>query len=231
MQRQSPCRLERSLTHSLPEPATTGKIRLPAIPYGTVLLHASIYAGLLAMAIPSKPATAFTEFQICAAELVRFATVAPEAASVACAEALRPKDLSRCVVTINRLTPTLTQDALVACTRVRRPIELSRCVSDITLDKSSDSRNSQALNILDHCRRSLLPIRFSECVNGLSREVDFSTSRALDTCIAAEDFPRELSPTFAPPPPATVTPNSLPNLTPAPANPVEPNTPINPVQP
>jgi hypothetical protein len=92
------------------------------------------------MAIPSKPATAFTEFQICAAELVRFATVAPEAASVACAEALRPKDLSRCVVTINRLTPTLTQDALVACTRVRRPIELSRCVSDITLDKSSDSR-------------------------------------------------------------------------------------------
>jgi hypothetical protein len=101
-------------------------------------------------------------------------------------------------------------------------------VSDITLDKSNDSRTSQALNILDHCRRSLLPIRFSECVNGLSREVDFSTSRALDTCIAAEDFPRELSPT---PPPATVTPNSLPNLTPAPANPVEPNTPINPVQP
>ena len=227
MQRQSPCHRERTLAHS----ASIGTIRLTAIPYGTALLHTSILAGLLTIAIPSKPATAFTEFQICAAELVRFATVAPEAASVACSQALRPEDLSQCVVTISQLTPTLTQDALVACTRVRRPVELSRCVSDITLDKSNDSRNSEALNILEHCRSSLLPIRFSECVNGLSREVDFSTSRALDTCIAAENFPRQLSPTFAPPPPSTVTPNSIPNLTPAPANPVELNTPINPVQP
>ena len=184
-------------------------------------------AGLLAMTIPSGPATAFTEFQLCAAQLVRLAGVSPEAASRPCAEALRPEDLSRCVVTISQLTPTLTQEALVACTKVRRPVELSRCVFDI----SDGSRDAEALRVIDYCRRSLLPVRFSECVTGLSREIDFSTTRALDTCIAAEDFPRNLSPTFAPPPPPTPTQPIIPNLTPVPpAIPVVPSQPINPVK-
>jgi hypothetical protein len=143
-------------------------------------------AGLVAMAIPSRPATAYTEFQICAAQLVRFSAVSPEVASRACAEALRPEDLSRCVVTISQITPTLTQDVLRACTRVRRPVELARCVFDI----SDNNRDSEVPAVLSYCRRSLLPIRFSECVTGLTREIDFSTARALQSCIAAEDFPR-----------------------------------------
>jgi hypothetical protein len=187
-------------------------------------------ASLFAMAIPSRPALAFTEFQICTAELVRLAAVSQEAASVACSDALNPKDLSRCVVTIHLLTPTLTQDALVACTKVRRPVELSRCVSDI----SNKTRDTEPTAVLGYCRRSLLPLRYSECVVGLSRETDIPASRAMNTCIEAEDFPRDFSPAFAPPPPPNPTlPRSVPNIAPEPipTTPVTPNVPANPVNP
>ena len=194
-------------------------------------------AGLFAMAIPCRPAAAFTDFQICAAQLIRYATVSSDAASVACAEALNPKEISRCVVTISQISTTLKQDALFACTRVRRPVELGRCVFDIT----NRTQESQANRIIDYCRRSLLPDRFSQCVTGLSREIDAALPRALDTCIAAEDFPRSLFPTSAPPPPPYVDPSSLPldpsnlpNITPTtktPTTPTQPNQPINPVKP
>lgn len=194
-------------------------------------------AGLFAMAIPCRPAAAFTDYQICAAQLIRYATVSPDAASAACAEALNPKEISRCVVTIGQISTTLKQDALFACTKVRRPVELGRCVFDIT----NRTQESEANRIIDYCRRSLLPDRFSQCVTGLSREIDSALPRALDTCIAAEDFPRNLSPTFAPPPPPYVDrgslpldPSTLPNITPTtttPKTPTQPNTPINPVKP
>jgi len=183
-------------------------------------------AGLFAIAIPSEPATALTEFQVCAAELLR-AEVSPEQASRACAEALAPKDLSLCVLRIKVLTPTKPNDALFACTRVRRPLELASCVVDI----NKRTQSKEAPSVLDHCRRSLLPIRFSECVVGLSREIDVSVPRALQSCITAEDFPRELSPAFAPPGSSTTAPLLTPNFTPPPANPVRVDTPVNPVNP
>jgi len=179
-------------------------------------------ATLITMAIPSRPANAFNDFQLCAAQLVRLAGVSPETAVEACSDALNPKDLSRCVVTIHQITPTLTQDALVACKRVRRPVELSRCVFDI----GDNTRDSQATTVLDYCRRSLLPQRYAECVVGLSRETDFSASKALDSCIKAEDFPRDLSPSFAPPPPQNLTPPAaVPFLPPPPPNPTNPAKP------
>lgn len=183
-------------------------------------------AGLVAIAIPTPPAVATTPFEICAAQLVRFASVAPSIASVACANALSPADYSRCVVTISARTPTITNDAITACTRVRRPVELSTCVVDII----NRSRDSQVPTVLDYCRRSLLPIRFSECVTGLSRAVDVASATNLDTCIAAEDYPRQLFPNFVPPPSSQPTlptvPNVIPSLGPAPLAPVIPTTPV-----
>jgi hypothetical protein len=185
-------------------------------------------AGLVAIALPTPPAVAYTDFQICAAQLVRFASVAPERASVACANALSPADYSRCVVTMSLRTPAITNDAITACTRVRRPVDLSTCVVDIT----NRSRDSQVPSVLEYCRRSLQPTRFSECVTGLTREVDFATSKALDTCIAAEDYPRQLFPNFVPPPSSQPTlptvPSVLPGITPAPLTPVKPVTPVKP---
>ncbi len=141
-------------------------------------------AGLFAMAIPSSPATAasFNPFQVCAGELVR-ANISLELASQACAQALAPQDVSLCVLRIKTLTAIAVNDALVACTRVRRPLELASCVVDI----NERTQDPEANSVLGYCRRSLLPVRFSECVIGLSREVDFSPASALTTCSAAED--------------------------------------------
>ena len=182
-------------------------------------------ASLLALAIPHRPALALTEFQVCANELLR-ADVSPERASVACSQALAPKDLSGCVLRINYQTPTISDEALAACTRVRRPLELASCMVDI----NTRTEGSDAIRVLDYCRRSLLPVRFSECVIGLSREVDASTPGALDTCIAADDFPRQLFPTLVPPPSANPTPpNIIPSLVPPPTVPIQPNVPLNPL--
>lgn len=201
-----------------------GKRALPSLFY--ICASQLATASLLTLAIPSGPATAINDFLLCAAQLVRYAKVSPDAASEPCAKALNPTDLSRCVVTINFVTPTLTQEALAACTRVRRPVDLSRCVSDI----SARTQSSEVLRVIDYCRRSLLPIRFSDCVSGLRREIDISIPRALDTCITAEDYPRQLSPTFAPPPPQNPTLPLAPNLNPS-LNPGGTAEPINPVNP
>ena len=142
--------------------------------------------GLLSLVIPNTPTLAgVDQFQICAAELLR-AELSRELASQACGEALEPKDLSLCVLKIKDLTPIAADDALVACRRVRRPLELASC----TVNINKYLQDANALSVLDHCRRSLLPLRFSECAIGLSREIDFSPPRALETCIAADDFAR-----------------------------------------
>lgn len=141
--------------------------------------------GLLAMAIPPEAATANSnEFKTCAAELLR-ANISRNLAAQVCAEALYPEDLSLCVLKINAQTPIIADEALYSCQRVRRPLELASCVVDI----NQYTQNPEVLLVLDRCRRSLLPLRFSECVIGLSREIDFSSTEALETCIAAEDSP------------------------------------------
>lgn len=159
-------------------------------------------ASLLALVIPNRPAVALNEFQLCTAQLVRLAGVSAEGAVAACSDALNPKEISRCVVTIHKLTPTLTPDALVACRRVRRPVELSRCMFDIT----DNTRDSQPIAVLEYCRRSLLPLRYAQCVVGLSRETDFSSGQVMESCIKAEDFPSNLYPNVAPLPPQNPTP-------------------------
>ncbi len=171
---------------------------------------------LLTAVIPTPPANAYlNEFQNCAAGLLS-TNISPEQTSIACAEALHPEELSQCVVSIKRLTSIEAPNALGACFRVRRPIELASCVVDI----NRYTKEPIALDVLDHCRRSLLPIRFSDCVVGLSRQInDLSPAKAMDTCIAAIDWPQELSPTFAPDAPPlipTFLPSSPPSVQPLP---------------
>lgn len=183
-------------------------------------LSFSIVAGMMAIALPD-PATAFdpNQFRICAAELQN-ADISVEQATSACSEALNPKDLSFCVLKINGITNILSTDALAACFRVRRPLELSSCVVEI----NKETRDPVPLNILDYCRRSLLPVRYSQCVVGLSRAVDIDSNRALASCIAADDYPRNLAPIFAPPAPQN--PTYSPDFPPIPS--VTPTTPITP---
>jgi hypothetical protein len=158
-------------------------------------------AGMLATSLPAhalfygptRLVPRASDFEACANRLLG-AGISAEEAARACARALDPGDLSRCVSRIETGTEVDAIAALDACKRVRRPIEMASCVVDI----DSAREDAVALDVLDHCRRSLLPTRFSACVIGLSREIDFSTASAMSTCIAAGDRPSEFNASFEP---------------------------------
>ena len=173
---------------------------------------ATISLGLVEM---NRTAIAFgknNQFSACISQIVGTG-VSPEDAATACSEALIPKELSRCVVMIKSKTPIDGNLALQACFQVRRPIDLGNCVVDIhraaplfaaNSPKQTETETAKepdklgiSRQILDSCRQSLLPGRFSECVIAVSRDVDKNNpSQALQTCLSAEDFPRDLFPSY-----------------------------------
>ncbi len=171
---------------------TNIRSKLPTFLQRTVSFTAATSLPIVGVAALSAPsysleADSWNPWQVCAIELIN-SNISHEQAAAACSSAIEPKDLSFCTIKINSLTPVDSNIALAACIRVRRPLELASCVVDI----NKDTDNPIPLAVVDHCRRSLLPIRYAECVIGLDREVNFSTSQALATCINAEDFPRVL---------------------------------------
>ncbi|MFN4850350.1 hypothetical protein [Microcystis sp.] len=173
---------------------------------------ATISLGLVEM---NRTAIAFgnnNQFSACISQIVRTG-VSPQDAATACSEALIPKELSRCVVMIKSKTPIDGNLALQACFQVRRPIDLGNCVVDIhraaplfaaNSPKQTETETAKepdklgiSRQILDSCRQSLLPGRFSECVIAVSRDVDKNNpSQALQTCLSSEDFPRDLFPSY-----------------------------------
>lgn len=164
------------------------------------------------------------QFDVCLKRLVD-SGVSVEEAQAGCASALIPKDLSSCVSHITRNTDITGIDALQNCYRVRRPIDMGDCVVSINKrsiagytqqsNKSqteaentgtdsmgvstsmSDNQESLVMLALTTCRESLLPARHSECVIGLSRTPQqTSPTEAMETCLKAEDFPRDLFPSY-----------------------------------
>lgn len=161
--------------------------------------------GLLAIQLPatalrldplspsSLTAPRAADYRNCAIDLLQ-AGLSENDAAAACAEALYPLELSECVVEINGNTEIAGDDALSSCLRVRRPLELAECVVDI------DAAQNEAVSagVLDYCRRSLLPERFSACVVGLSREIDLAVGDVMNTCISVTDRPENVEPDFIP---------------------------------
>lgn len=152
-------------------------------------------AALIAAHVPLKPATAAIDdsFQLCAAELLE-AGVERQVAATACASALHPEELSACVLNIEQSTELAATDAVAACRRVRRPQELSTCVVDL----NQTLENAVALEILDNCRRSLLPERYASCVSGIHGTTNYTPTESMLICISAGDRPRDLAPSFIP---------------------------------
>ena len=104
-------------------------------------------------------------------------------------------------------SPIDAENALQGCYQVRRPIDLGNCLADIqrstlggyTGDKTTTgtTTDSPSLAALNSCRKSLLPGRHSECVIALSRDTaSYTPIKAMDTCLAAEDFPKDLFPAY-----------------------------------
>ncbi len=162
--------------------------------------------------IPVSPTPALArnnDYNRCAAELLD-QQLPPETVALACSSALRPQELSQCVVDIDRRTDILAEDALTRCQQVRRPLELATCVVDI----SDGSTEGEAPLILDFCRRSLLPAEFSECVVGLQNQIELVTSQAMSVCINTRDRVVSPLPNFIPgrePPAPTRTSPPLPS--------------------
>ncbi|MBW4690727.1 MAG: hypothetical protein KME27_03065 [Lyngbya sp. HA4199-MV5] len=152
----------------------------------------SVVAGLVAIVLPVPSAIAANDYERCTSDLLS-AKIATEEATSACSRAFFPKDLSACVSQLSGNT-FAAADALTACRQVRRPKDLSKCAVDIRREIS----DSTAAEVLDSCRRSLLPERYANCVIGLNQAAKVPATKALDSCIDASYFPREVDPTFLP---------------------------------
>ncbi|MBF2028481.1 MAG: hypothetical protein IGS48_17235 [Oscillatoriales cyanobacterium C42_A2020_001] len=196
-------------------------------------------SGLVAAAFPGTPAIAAKDsrddFRRCAANLARLELPQEEVVS-ACSRAFNPQGLWNCVTDVTRDGYAAT-DALNACRQVRQPEEMASCVSSIR----RTLKDAAVPEVLDSCRRSLLPVRYSDCVVGVSRGESGVATNALQSCNDELYFPREVDPTFIPytaeqpslitpdtltpsapvaPAPEPVVPAPVPSPTPAPAAPV-----------
>lgn len=153
---------------------------------------AAFQAGLFFMVSPTRPLQAARgdEFKICAEELQE-AGLLPDEASAACADALRPKDLSLCVLSMNEEVGIPAEEGLYNCYRDRRPLELASCVVDINQVLEADDPGI----IVENCRFSLLPLRYSECVIGLTNAEGetIDPAMAMEECINADTFPEPLT--------------------------------------
>jgi hypothetical protein len=161
-------------------------------PGGVAVVGAAI-AGLVMAAVPTGEAIAATNaYERCTANLIGLKVSAEDAAAT-CAKALHPQDVATCVETVQGKGIALA-DALASCNNVRRPLELGTCVTAIR-DKAG---TATAMDVLGNCRRSLLPERYGSCVVGLHTAAKLPAAKAMDTCIDAGYYPKELHETFIP---------------------------------
>ncbi|MEH1882366.1 hypothetical protein [Nostoc sp.] len=175
---------------------------------------------------PAIAASYSNDYSVCAGRLLSVGVTA-QGASQGCAAALRPRDLAACVVKIKKETQIAATDALYSCGKARRPEELATCVVGVSLSTKEEANPA----VLDYCGRSLLPVRFGQCVVGLRSQIDFPPAQALDTCISASDSIVGASSSSAPPIiiPAGSSPST--DTIPFPTQPTIPTQPIVPTQP
>ncbi|WP_245602693.1 hypothetical protein [Gloeothece verrucosa] len=178
-------------------------------------------AGLLALSIPVEPAHARNMYDVCVGQMVAVG-VERQQAGAACAEALIPKELSKCVSRVALVVSVPAQEAVKNCFQSRRPVDVANCVVDINnqvpLNRDLPRNNrveetfaepsptgdataspprevSAPVLALESCRRSLQPGVYSQCVTALSRDITLENlTQALDTCLSAEAFPPSIFP-------------------------------------
>lgn len=116
-----------------------------------------------------------------------------------CYQVRRPVDMGNCVVSINKnsiLTsatkPTTTKETPQS-TEAQIETNLFATIDDNALE----TKVSPVMMALSTCQASLLPARHSECVVALSRTPQVTDpTKAMTTCLSAEDFPRDLFPSY-----------------------------------
>jgi hypothetical protein len=166
-------------------PVSAPRRQCPAIPF--VLI-----AGLaMPMVLVSAPRAIANDFESCTRSLIE-ADIVAVAAARACGQALHPATLSRCTLDIVGVTDVPAEQALAACQSDRRPAELATCVDDI--HQSLEIANSTS--VINNCRRSLLPLRFADCVVGVADAAALAVPESMAQCSAAGYRPEDVAPTF-----------------------------------
>ncbi|MGB3312501.1 MAG: hypothetical protein WBG32_17850 [Nodosilinea sp.] len=156
-----------------------------AIPFALV-------AGLaMPMVLLSASRAIANDYEACANTLIG-AGLDGSAAASACGKALNPTDLSSCTLDISRVAEVDIEPALLACQSDRRPKELATCVGDI--HQNLEVANSAA--VVNSCRLSVLPLRYSDCVVGVATAADLAVADSLRRCSAAGYIPSDVAPTF-----------------------------------
>ncbi len=156
------------------------------------LIPFATFGALVASGIVLTPTAAIAnEFLTCGRVLTE-AGLDAEAVAAACAQALHPQVMARCVTDITDSTDMMADQALTACQRDRRPQELATCVTAL----HTNLEMADSTQVLDNCSRSILPLRYSDCVLGLVETTDLSPAASLAACGVAGDRPMELAPTF-----------------------------------
>jgi hypothetical protein len=140
--------------------------------------------------LPARPVQA-NEFETCTANLIEVGIEA-EPAVAHCARALHPVLMSRCVLDVTTTTELAPEVTLASCSRDRRPDELATCVANI----HNGLEVADATAVLGNCRRSPLPVRYSDCVVGTATTAALTTDESMALCIAAGYRPVDVAPTF-----------------------------------
>jgi hypothetical protein len=137
------------------------------------------------------------ELSYCVQKISNNTKVKAEDALKNCYQVRRPVDMANCVVDINNtiLGGNSPQSNSQSETKAENATEENDAI-EVTAT-TMDEAESPLMLALNTCRASLSPTRHSQCVIALSRTPDSkSPVKAMNTCISAEDFPRDLFPAY-----------------------------------
>jgi hypothetical protein len=143
------------------------------------------------------------DLSYCVQAISKNTAIAPEDALKNCYLVRRPVDMANCVVDIDKqiLIPQSVKSQASSKTTTEKPE--TQVSSETTTEKPENQENlttsettteeSPLMLALETCTTTVLPIRHSQCVIGLSRTPQpMSPVKAMESCISAEDFPRDL---------------------------------------
>lgn len=113
-----------------------------------------------------------------------------------CYQVRRPVDMGNCVVTINK-NSILASTRKTTMAKKEVEAETEKNLFATADDNTLTTKISPVMMALSTCQASLLPARHSECVVALSRTPQVTDpTKAMTTCLSAEDFPRDLFPSY-----------------------------------
>ncbi len=125
-----------------------------------------------------------------------------------CYQVRRPVDMGNCVVSINKnsiltlATKSNMEKKETEATTTNMEKKETEATTETSQFAATDENTlitkvSPVMMALNTCQASLLPARHSECVIALSRTPQVTDpTKAMETCLSAEDFPRDLFPSY-----------------------------------